>query len=130
MEEDGRSPVRDDRWAPGPGIGASPEPAAPPVEAPVEGDRPFVRTTDRTVFFDLSDPIGRSANPEVCPFLRSADPGGLMLAPFESPDIRNRCVAVGEPTPQSARQQQPEIVREEERRERRDDAAEREEREE
>lgn len=106
MEEDGGSPVEGDRWAPGPGIGASPEPAAPAVEPTVEGNQPFVRATDRTVFFDLSDPIGRSANPEVCPFLRSADAGGLMLAPLESPDLRNRCIAVGEPTPQSARQQQ------------------------
>lgn len=48
----------------------------------------------------------RSPRAETCPFLRSIDDAGLLHAPLEAADPSNRCVAVGEPAPQSAAQQQ------------------------
>jgi hypothetical protein len=54
----------------------------------------------------LADPATRSPRPDTCPFLRTMDATGATGAPIEMPDPANRCVAVGEPTPQSARQQQ------------------------
>ncbi len=54
----------------------------------------------------LADPATRSPRPDTCPFLRTIDASGAAAAPVEIPDPANRCVAVGSPTPQSARQQQ------------------------
>jgi LysM domain-containing protein len=54
----------------------------------------------------LADPATRSPRPDTCPFLRTIDASGAPLLPIEMPDPSNRCVAVGEPSPQSARQQQ------------------------
>jgi len=54
----------------------------------------------------LADPATRSPRPDTCPFLRTIDATGATAAPVEMPDPANRCVAVGSPTPQSARQQQ------------------------
>jgi LysM domain len=54
----------------------------------------------------LADPATRSPRPDTCPFLRTIDEVGAADMPFERPDVANRCVAIGEPTPQSARQQQ------------------------
>ena len=47
----------------------------------------------------------RSADPNVCPFLRAAADGRL-VAPIESPDPANRCAALSEAVPQSLRQQE------------------------
>ena len=50
--------------------------------------------------------IGESSpNAAICPFLRATADGGLG-PPIEMPDPNNRCTAVGEPTPQSGRQQE------------------------
>jgi hypothetical protein len=46
-----------------------------------------------------------SPNPAICPFFRATSEGGLG-PPIEMPDPSNRCTAVGEPTPQSGRQQE------------------------
>jgi hypothetical protein len=54
----------------------------------------------------LADPATRSPQPDTCPFLRTIDTDGSAAPPIEAPDGANRCVAVGEPAPQSARQQQ------------------------
>ena len=54
----------------------------------------------------LADPATRSPRPDTCPFLRTIDASGAAAAPVEIPDPANCCVAVGSPTPQSARQQQ------------------------
>lgn len=42
----------------------------------------------------------------VCPFLRAIDEDDALLAPVETPDPANRCVAVASPVPQSLRQQE------------------------
>jgi hypothetical protein len=46
-----------------------------------------------------------STNPAICPFLRAAAADGL-APPIEAPDPRNRCIAIGQPAPQSGRQQE------------------------
>jgi hypothetical protein len=46
-----------------------------------------------------------SANPAICPFLAATVEDGLG-PPIEAPDPRNRCTAIGQPTPQSGRQQE------------------------
>jgi hypothetical protein len=46
-----------------------------------------------------------SPDAAICPFLRATTDGGLG-PPIEMPDPANRCTAVGEPTPQSGRQQE------------------------
>jgi hypothetical protein len=46
-----------------------------------------------------------SANPAICPFLAATVDDGLG-PPIEAADPRNRCTAIGQPTPQSARQQE------------------------
>jgi hypothetical protein len=60
----------------------------------------------REAAIDLSGPIGRSPDSEICPFLRTVDNAVLLGPPVEAPDAANRCVAVGGPKPQSARQQE------------------------
>ena len=91
MQEEGRTPVSAGQRA---------------TDVDGDGPEPFVRTPDRAIFFDLSDPTGRSTDPATCPFLRSIDPAGVLANPIEAADAANRCVAVGDPKPQSARQQQ------------------------
>ena len=54
----------------------------------------------------LADPATRSPKPDTCPFLRTIDPAGAAAPPIETVNGANRCVAVGEPAPQSASQQQ------------------------
>ena len=54
----------------------------------------------------LADPATRSPKPDTCPFLRTIDASGSASPPIEAVDGANRCVAVGEPAPQSTRQQQ------------------------
>jgi hypothetical protein len=46
-----------------------------------------------------------STNPAICPFLAATVDDGLG-PPIEAPDPRNRCTAIGQPTPQSGRQQE------------------------
>lgn len=91
MEDDGRRaagrPPESDREAPA----EIPSPA---------GERPFTTLTD------LPEPRSRSTRPEVCPFFRAVDSSGAIGPPIEVPDTANRCIAVGTPKPQSARQQQ------------------------
>jgi len=47
-----------------------------------------------------------SADPAVCPFLRSIDQRGELAAATDHPDPFNRCAALHEPVPQSMRQQE------------------------
>ena len=54
----------------------------------------------------LADPATRSPEPDTCPFLRTIDVDGGATPPIERPDPANRCVAMGEPMPQSSRQQE------------------------
>jgi hypothetical protein len=49
---------------------------------------------------------GRSSDPEVCPFLRAIDADGELGTPVDRPASENRCVALGDPHPQSSRQQE------------------------
>jgi hypothetical protein len=54
----------------------------------------------------FGDPTTRSAHAEICPFFRAATVGGGLAPPIEQPDPANRCIAVGDPSPQSIRQQE------------------------
>lgn len=54
---------------------------------------------------DPADPARRAREQDVCPLLQAVA-GGILGPPVEAPDPSNRCVAIGAPTPQSARQQQ------------------------
>jgi hypothetical protein len=92
-----------------------------PLDAAAEKDRaaaagaapPMSATTFLHLASDGSDgpstylrDIGDSSdNPAVCPFLRATVDGGLDT-PIETPDPSNRCTAIGQPTPQSGRQQE------------------------
>ena len=51
------------------------------------------------------DDAARSPDPAVCPFFRFELEGDL-VAPLHKADDGNRCAAIGEPRPQSARQQE------------------------
>ena len=51
------------------------------------------------------DDAARSPDPTVCPFFRFERDGSL-VAPLPTPDAGNRCAAIGEPRPQSERQQE------------------------
>lgn len=53
----------------------------------------------------LLDDAARSPDPAVCPFFR-LEANGELRAPRHAPDPDNRCAAIGEPRPQSVRQQQ------------------------
>ena len=54
---------------------------------------------------DSSDPAARALRLDVCPFLQS-EIDGMLGSPIELPVAANRCVALGPPAPQSARQQE------------------------
>jgi hypothetical protein len=54
----------------------------------------------------LADPTERSPYVDTCPFFRSIAVDGMLAPPIEVPDAANRCLAVGEPKPQSVRQQE------------------------
>lgn len=76
----------------------APERAADPAEWPTwPGASPTV--------MDPAHPTERILQNDICPFFRS-DRAGLLEPPFEMPDQANRCIAVGAPQPQSARQQE------------------------
>ena len=51
------------------------------------------------------DDAARSPDPTVCPFFRFELDGNL-VTPLPTPDSGNRCAAIGEPRPQSERQQE------------------------
>jgi LysM domain len=53
----------------------------------------------------ILDSAARSPDPSVCPFFR-LELDGVLVAPLLKPDDGNRCVAIGDPRPQSARQQE------------------------
>jgi LysM repeat protein len=59
-----------------------------------------------TTLTSFPEPRSRSPRPEICPFFRAVDSAGAIGSPIEEPDTANRCIAVGTPKPQSARQQQ------------------------
>ena len=54
---------------------------------------------------DSSDAAAREVRLDVCPFLLS-EIDGILGSPIELPVVANRCVALGPPAPQSARQQE------------------------
>jgi hypothetical protein len=87
------------------------EPTDPPLERiawdqRVEPTPPVSGEHLAAMIAALADPATRSPRPDTCPFLRTIDASGAVASPIEMPDPANRCVAVGEPAPQSARQQQ------------------------
>ena len=56
----------------------------------------------------LVKPPGASvdAEPRICPYLRSSTAQGVLGDPVHWPDADNRCLALGDPAPQSPRQQE------------------------
>lgn len=84
----GRESVAGDGW-----------PIARPTLSGPSGEQTDIGASHFPVFAESS------LNPAVCPFLRSVTDDGLG-PPFESPDPRNRCAAIGQPAPQSGRQQE------------------------
>jgi hypothetical protein len=98
VEEDGRPTLTGDPTDP------SPQPVA--WDQRVEPVPPAAGDHLAATIAALADPATRSPRPDTCPFLRTIDAAGAAAAPIEMPDPANRCVAVGEPTPQSTRQQQ------------------------
>ena len=88
----GNQPVRDlgseGRW-----IIESAAPSVPPTLA----------VAARGSLMVLDD---RSADPDICPFLRAVDDTDRLVAAVEAPDPANRCAALGDAVPQSLRQQE------------------------
>jgi LysM domain len=97
VEQDGRSSA----------FGKATEPSTDPVawDQHVEPGPPIAGESLAASIAALADPSTRSPKPDTCPFLRTIDEAGA-APPFERSDPANRCVAVGEPTPQSSRQQE------------------------
>ena len=97
MEQDGRSSA----------YGEATDPLPDPVarDQRVETTTPVAGESLAATIAALADPATRSPVPDTCPFLRTIDKSGALAPPFETPKGTNRCVAFGEPTPQSARQQ-------------------------
>jgi hypothetical protein len=64
-------------------------------------------TSDRaaTPFLPAVEP-GPADEDQVCPFLALETPEGALLGAIGRPDPANRCIALGEPQPQSDRQQE------------------------
>jgi hypothetical protein len=105
VDDEGQAPGADEQPPEGSAEG---EPGTP-------ADTPFPASTARSVE-ESSDHwdgasthlrvLGQSsANPAICPFLAATVDDGLG-PPIETPDPRNRCTAIGQPAPQSARQQE------------------------
>jgi LysM domain len=91
-----------------PGGGSIPNPEA---DGPWIGERanpaPAAATTTHAVdqgWLAMLD--DRSADPDICPFLRAVDDGDRLVPPVEAPDPANRCAALRDPVPQSLRQQE------------------------
>lgn len=74
-----------------------------PVEAPRHVDMAAV-DDDPLALLTLDG--DRSPDASVCPFLRRVNPDGELVAPGDVPSDQHLCVAVGEPRPQSLRQQE------------------------
>ena len=98
MEEGGRSPTYRDEAEPSADSVALDQQVEP---VPTSSGESLAATIAA-----LADPATRSPKPDTCPFLRTIDASGSAAPPIEAVDGTNRCVAVGEPAPQSARQQQ------------------------
>jgi LysM domain len=98
VEQDGRSSA----------FGEATESSVDPVawDQRVEPIPPIAGESIAATIAALADPATRSPQPDTCPFLRTIDATGAPTPPYEQPDPVNRCVAVGEPTPQSGRQQE------------------------
>jgi hypothetical protein len=71
-----------------------------PVEAAAAPVGPAVTVRGLDLAF------GRSPRPDTCPFLRSVGSEGALTFPEEAPAPANRCIALGDPAPQSTRQQE------------------------
>lgn len=80
-----------------------PDPTAERASGPAGGESGAVDAPQ--LLIDPAASLGRSDQADTCPFLR-ADRAGILGPPIEVPAAANRCIAVGPPTPQSARQQQ------------------------
>ena len=88
---------------------------APPTAAADPGDEPTTRpwapqATETAAVSDASEHpellgTSRPADPRSCPFLR-LERDGELVAPLEVVSDRHLCVALGEPRPQSERQQE------------------------
>lgn len=99
MEEDRRRPARR------PLRGRAPlRPTRSKAKA-TEAD-PGLATDPDPLLRVFADPATRSADADICPFFRAATVGGGLAPPIEQPDGANRCIAVGDPSPQSLRQQE------------------------
>ena len=80
----------------------------PEMTEPPHGSRPIDAgaAPDPTAGPRLTVSADRSADPRICPFLRSIDDTDRLDAPVETPDPANRCAALHDPVPQSLRQQE------------------------
>ncbi|HEX5013936.1 MAG TPA: LysM domain-containing protein [Candidatus Limnocylindrales bacterium] len=98
MEQDGR-PTAD---------GEEVSPSVEPIswDQVVESTPPIAGESLAATIGALADPATRSPIPDTCPFFRTVDDAGVAAPPIEAVHPANRCVAVGEPTPQSPRQQE------------------------
>ena len=94
MDDEGQAPGADEDWLQRSVGGGR---AAPVAEA--HDDAWDAASTHLRVLGESS------TNPAICPFLRADLVDGLG-PPVEAPDPRNRCTAIGRPTPQSGRQQE------------------------
>ncbi len=97
-------PMHPDGGSNGPGDAATPGAVtADDLATRAESDA-LAEASAAVAAFDTHDE--RSRRPQVCLFLRSVTDIGALVAPVESPDRSNRCVAVGDAEPQSLRQQE------------------------
>jgi hypothetical protein len=98
VEQDGRSST----------FGEATRPSTDPVawDQHVQPGQPIAGESLAGAIAALADPATRSPIPDTCPFLRTIDEAGAGAPPIERSDPANRCVAVGDPTPQSSRQQE------------------------
>ena len=92
----GNEPVRE-RDAEGQWIIESAAPSAAPSARPTLGG------AARGSLMVLDD---RSADPDICPFLRAVDDSDRLVPAVEAPDPANRCAALRDAVPQSLRQQE------------------------
>jgi LysM repeat protein len=109
VEDEGSGAARETPESDGPDATATPSWLRNGVPEPIDdasrvasatATRPFVARSP------LFDPTTQSTRPEVCPFFRAVDDTGSYWPPIEAPDVTNRCIAIGLPKPQSARQQE------------------------
>ncbi len=96
--------------------GDGPAVAEPPADMSIEDTADGLDDLAAVELSDLPDgspavigldlAFGRSPRPDTCPFLRSVGSEGALTFPEEAPAGINRCIALGNPAPQSIRQQQ------------------------